>query len=119
MSADFLRKVADVLDRTAVVLDAQDAEKQAAVKTARDRSIKELASKFREATGDDLPEDVLQKLAASDEDVLSTVSRLVEKSGSPVETLGSSSEKTGGSVPMTKAERAQAAYDNFGNFINS
>lgn len=119
MHADFLRKVAHVLDLTASVLDAQDTEKQAALKTARERSTQELAAKFRDATGDDLPESVLQKLASSDEDVLSTVSRLVASSGGPVESLGSSSEKTGGATPMTKAERAKAAYDNFGEFINS
>jgi hypothetical protein len=119
MRADFLLQIANVLEKTAHVLDANDAEKQAAVKTARDRSVKELSVKFRDATGDDLPEDVLQKLAASDEDVLSTVTKLVEKSGSAVEALGSSSEKTGGAVPQTKAERAQAAYDSFGHFINS
>lgn len=119
MSADFLFKTAAVLDQLAVFVDAQDADKQAAVKTARDRTVADLAAKFQDATGDTLPEDVLRKLAASDEDVLSTVSKLVEKTGSPVESLGGSGEKTGSFVPRTKAERAQAAYDNFGTFINS
>lgn len=119
MRAEFLIKVADVLDKTAAFVDGQEAEKQAAIKSARDRTVADLASKFQDATGDALPEDVLQKLAASDADVLSTVSRLVEKTGSPVEALGQSSEKTGGSVPLTKAERKEAAWNNFGNFINS
>lgn len=119
MSADFLLKTAAALDHLAVFVDGQEAEKQAAIKTARDRSVADLATKFREATGDDLPEDVLNKLAASGEDVLSTVSKLVEKTGSPVEALGSSSEKTGNAQPVTKKERADAAWNNFGNFINS
>lgn len=119
MSADFLHKVADVLEKTAAFIDGQEADKQAAVKIERANSIKALAQKFAEATGDELPEDVLQKLASSDEDVLSTVSRLVEKTGSAVESMGSSSDKTAGAQPTTKRERAQAAYENFGTFINS
>lgn len=118
MHADFLLKVADVIDQTAAFIDGQESAKQLAVKTARDSAVKAFAVKFAEATGDDLPEDVLQKLAASDEDVLTTVSRLVEKTGA-VESLGSSSDKTGSAVPQTKKERVAAAYDNFGNFINS
>lgn len=118
MSADFLLKVADVLEKTALFIDGQETEKQAAVKSVRDRAVKAFALKFAEATGDDLPEDVLQKLAASDEDVLSTVSKLVEKTGS-VESLGASSDKTGSAQPMTKKERAEAAYSNFGNYLNS
>jgi len=118
MRADFLLKVATVLDQTAAFIDGQEAEKQAAVKTARDNAVQAFAAKFAEATGDDLPEDVRQKLAASDEDVLTTVSRLVEKTGT-VETLGSSSDKTGSAAPMTKKERLAAANERFESFINS
>lgn len=119
MRNDFLLKIANVLEQAAAYVDAQEAEKQNAIKVARDRSIKELASKFSQATGEDLPEDVIAKLASSDEDVLTTVSRLVEKTGSPVESLGHSSEKTGSHHPTSKKERAEAAWNNFGTFINS
>lgn len=118
MHADFLLKVADVIDQTAAFIDGQESAKQLVVKEARDSAVKAFAVKFAEATGDDLPDDVLQKLAASDEDVLTTVSRLVEKTGA-VEALGSSSDKTGSAVPQTKQERAAAAYERFGSFINS
>lgn len=119
MAADFLLKVADVLDQAAAFVDGQDHEKQAAVKMARDHTIKDLAAQYTAATGDDLPDDVLEKLAASDEDILTTVSKLVAKSGA-VESLGTSSDKTGSDhQPQSKAERVRAAYDNFGNFINS
>lgn len=119
MRNEFLLKIANVLEQTAAYVDAQEAEKQNAVKVARDRSIKELSAKFSQATGEDLPEDVVAKLASSDEDVLTTVSRLVEKTGSPVESLGGSSEKTGSHHPTSKKERAEAAWNNFGSFINS
>ncbi len=117
--SDFMLKVADVIDKAAALLDVQESEKQTVVKTARDRTVKALAEKFAAATGDELPTEMLEKLAASDEDVLTTVSRLVEKTGGPVESLGGSSEKTAGAQPQTKAERTQAAYDRFGSFINS
>jgi hypothetical protein len=118
MPADFLLKVADVIDQTAAFIDGQESAKQLAVRAARESAAKAFAVKFAEATGDELPEDVLQKLAASDEDVLTTVSKLVEKTGA-VESLGSSSDKTASAVPMTKKERAEAAYERFGSFINS
>lgn len=119
MRNEFLLKIANVLDQTAAYIDAHEAEKQNAVKMARERSIQELSAKFSQATGEDLPEDVVAKLASSDEDVLTTVSRLVEKTGSPVESLGGSSEKVGAHHPTTKKERAEAAWTSFGRFINS
>lgn len=118
MPADFLLKVAAVIDQAALLIDGHEAEKQAAVKLARENAVEAFAVKFAEATGDDLPEDVRQKLAASDENVLTTVSRLVEKTGS-VESLGSSSDKTGSAAPQTKKERLAAANDRFESFINS
>lgn len=120
MSAEFLLKVADVLEESAKVLDAAEAEKTAAVKTARETAAKAVAAKYAEATGEELPEDVLSKLASSDDGVLSAVQKLVEKTGSSsVESMGRSSEQPATNRPVSKKEAAQAAWDNFGNFITS
>lgn len=120
MSAEFLLKVAEVLETAAATLDAQEAEKTAAVKKARENAASAVAAKFAEATGEDLPEEVFSKLASSDENVLSTVQKLLDKKAEDsVESMGHSSDKSASHVPMTKKERRQAAWDNFGNFINS
>ena len=118
MSADFLLKVAEVLEESAKVLDAHEAEKTAAVNNAREAAAKAVAAKYAETTGEELPEDVLTKLASSDSDVLSTVQKLIEKTGA-VESMGRSSEQPATTVPSNKKEAAQAAWDTFGNFINS
>jgi len=121
MSADFLLKVAAVLEETAKVIDGHELEKTAAVKTARDAAMKSVADKYTEATGEEIPPEVFDKLSSSGEDVLSTVQQLLEKTAgsSGVESLGRSSEKSAQKQPTTKKEAAEAAYERFGNFINS
>jgi hypothetical protein len=123
MSADsnFLLKVADVLDEAAKVIDSHEAEKTAAVKMARDVALKSVADKYTEATGEEIPREVFDKLSSSGEDVLSTVKQLLDKTAGStgVESLGRSSEKSAQSKPENKKEAAAAAWDRFGNFINS
>ena len=121
MSADFLLKVAAVLEETAKVIDGHELEKTAAVKVARDAAMKSVADKYTEATGEEIPPEVFDKLSSSGEDVLSTVKQLLDKTAgsSGVESLGRSSEKSAQKQPTTKQEAAAAAYERFGNFINS
>jgi hypothetical protein len=121
MSAEFLLKVATVLEETAKIIDGHEVEKAAAVKTARDAALKSVADKYTEATGEEIPSEVFDKLSSSGEDVLSTVKQLLEKTAgsSGVESLGRSSEKSAQKQPTTKKEAAEAAYERFGNFINS
>ena len=122
MSADFLLKVAAVLEETAKVIDSHEVEKTAAVKTARDAAMKSVADKYTEATGEEIPAEVFDKLSSSGEDVLSTVKQLLEKTAGStggVESLGRSSEKSAQKQPSTQREAAEAAYERFGNFINS
>lgn len=119
--SDFLLKVANVLEEAAKVIDSHEAEKTAAVKSARDAALKSLADKYTEATGEEIPQEVFDKLSSSGEDVLSTVKTLLEKTAgsSGVESLGRSSEKSAEKKPTTKKEAAEAAWDRFGTFINS
>ena len=121
MSAEFLLKVADVLDEAAKVVDSQEAEKIAAVKKARESALKIVAEKYAESTGEELPEDLLSKLASSDEDIIATVQKMVEKTASSnsVESLGRSSEQPSTRQPTNKKEAAAAAWERFGSFINS
>jgi len=120
MSAEFLLKVAAALDEIADVLDEQEREKQAVVLRSRDEALQSVASKYAAATGEELPDDVKEKLAASGEDIIATVRTMVEKTSSAaVESLGRASEKSAHLVPRTRSEAKDAAWDRFGSFINS
>lgn len=121
MSAEFLLKVAAVLDEAAKVIDTHEAEKTAAVTKARDEALKSLSDKYTEATGEELPVEVFDKLSSSGEDVLSTVKQLLEKTAGStgVESLGRSGEKQAQVVPTTKKEAADAAWQRFGNYLTS
>lgn len=116
---DQLLKVADVLEKAAALIDAHEAEKQAAVKRTRAETIKVVSEKWAAATGDELPQNIREKLAAGDDSVLAVVQEMTEKTAGTVESLGRSSERPAESKPVTKEERKQAAYSSFGRFITS
>lgn len=122
MADSLLMKVANVLDRTADVLDSFEAEKTAAVKAARETTMKSLTQRYTEVTGDELPSEVAEKLASADESVLGAVEKLLEKSAgsSGVESMGGSSELPDATpAPKNKKEAAEAAWNRFGNYIVS
>lgn len=116
-----LIKIAAVLEATADFYDAGQAEKTAAETQTRNAKVKDLAQKYASATGEELPQDVAEKLAAGDASVLKTVERIVEKTAGAVESMGRSSERPDpeGNRPTTRQERAKAAWDRMGTFINS
>lgn len=117
--ADLL-KIAAVLEAAAVVLDANEAEKTAAVTEQRNTVAKDLASKYAQATGEELPGEVASKLAAGDPAVLSAVQSVVEKTAGAVESLGRSSTRPDTKPqPVTREDRRKAAWDRFGGYLTS
>ena len=113
-------KIANVLERMADVLDAGEAEKQASVVQQRVTQIDKLVEQYREATGEDLPDNIRQKLASSDEDVVSLVQKMAERQTEKVESLGGpSSNRDGDALPLTKKEAADAANERFLNWAIS
>lgn len=119
MSADLFLKVATVLEEAAKVIDAAESEKLAAVKQAREGTLKLFAEQYADLTGEELPENVFDKLAASDDEVISTVQRMVEKAAAnSVSSLGHSGEADGhdSNRRLSKAERLKEAHDRFGDW---
>jgi hypothetical protein len=117
--ADLL-KIAEVLEKAAAVIDVHEAEKTAAVKQERQGVVTSLSQKYAAATGEELPQDIAEKLAAGDQAVLKTVQNMVEKTAGAIESLGRSSDRADGTPrPMTKQDRAKAAWDRMGQFLNS
>jgi hypothetical protein len=72
-------QVAAVLEKTADYLDAQEHEKTATVRQERRRDVTEFAEKYAAATGEDLSENVIAKLTASDVDLVSAFQKLASR----------------------------------------
>ena len=78
-------QVAAVLEKTADYLDAQEHEKTAEVRQERRQAVTEFAEKYATATGEDLSENVIAKLTASDIDLVSAFQKLASRVDSNTE----------------------------------
>jgi hypothetical protein len=119
MESDFLVKVAEVLEAIADGEEVQAAVKTAAVKEARDTRVRELAERYNQATGEDLDEATLSKLA-SDEGMFEAVKRMVEKTAgsAAVESMGGPGEVPASRpAPRNKKEAAEASAEKFAQWI--
>jgi predicted RNA binding protein with dsRBD fold (UPF0201 family) len=114
-----LVKIANVLDAAADHLDAIESEKVSSVQAERHAQIDTLASKYAEATGEEMPDSIRQKLASSDKDVVSLINAMVEKQAGRVESLGGPSDKEDPAAPTSVKEAAEAADDAFLKWICS
>lgn len=112
-----LEKVASVLEAAADYLDALDGEKQAAVKAEREHLIAAIGEKYAEATGEDISDDVLRKLANADTDLLSAFEKFAETSYEKIAELGEPGDRRDFTAPVSTKEAAEAADERFLNFI--
>jgi len=119
-------RLATVLEKTADFLDTQDAEKTATAQDDRNKQVSAFSEKYATALGEDLSEDVITKLAASDEDLLSAFQKLAAHVGDDngPDDMGAPGDMPDGDpVYMTKkaalAAKANAADESFVNFIMS
>lgn len=125
MSSQFLEKVADLLEKVAVHLDELEVERTQALRDERLKVAHALREKIANATGEELPEDILEKLA-SDQTMVDTLIKLAERTGdAPPEALGEPSniQDNRARVVNTKVaqlkEAADQADDSFLNWIMS
>lgn len=114
-----LTKVAAVLDAAADHFDAIEAEKLSSVRAERRSQIDKLAAKYTEATGEEMPASICQKLAASDKDIVELLNGMLEKQASTVETLGGPSSRGDNAEPLTTKEASEKADDRFLGWILS
>ena len=115
-----LLKVADVLEKAAALIDASESEKTASETAKRSTEIDDMARKFRDATGEDLPGDVRAKIA-SDASTFAAVKAVIEKTGGAVASLGQGGKVDGSTTPppSSKEEATRAAYDRFGSYLSA
>jgi len=85
--------IAEVLEKTASYIEAVESEKLAAVQATRNRLVSAIRDKVSAATGEDIPDDIIGKLAQADPAVLSTIEKLAV-SNEP-ENMGSPSSRPG------------------------
>jgi len=120
---DFNR-LATVLEKTADLLDAQEHEKTAAARQERRQVTHALAEKYATATGEELSENILEKLANSDVDLVSAFQKLASRidANAAPEDLGEPGDLPDSEpVYMTKKAaleaREKAAEDRFLSWI--
>jgi len=112
-----LAKVADVLEAAANHIDAIEAEKLSSVVAERQTRIDELANKYAETTGEEMPAELRAKLATSDKDVVALLDSMVQKQAQTLTSLGGPSSENDGDHHFTKKEAADAASDRFLNWL--
>ena len=114
-----LEKVAEVLDAAATYLDAVENEKQAKVWSEREGLVADIGEKYAEATGEDITDETLRKLANADVDLLNILEKVADVSSDKVAELGFPSTLQDSTAPLNKKEAAVAADDRFVNFVLS
>lgn len=110
-----LELVAEVLEKTAAYLDAMEHEKAEDIRKNRVKLAELLGDKYESITGDTIDDDILEKIANSDVDVLAAFERLTSKTASD-DDLGSPADRTDISGAQTPKEAAEAAGDNLVNW---
>lgn len=115
-----LRKVAHVFDAMADYVDAVEREKMEKAASERKARVDKVASAHVSALGEEIPEDIRQKLAGADPSVLSYVEGVLAKQAGVVEPLGSGTSPTDGDdQPTTVKEAADAADKRFLSWLMS
>ena len=119
----FYEKLATVLEKTANVLDLQTREQRSEQEAQRQQMLAVVSEKYAAATGEDLSEEVVEKLAHSDENLLAVMQKLAAQANNTEPDDMGQAVDVDNDKPVYatkkaeyKAEAEQAA-DNFLNFI--
>jgi len=114
-----LRKVANVFDAVANYVDAVEREKEAAAASVRMARVDKVASAHATAHGEEIPDEIRQKLAGTDPSVLAYVEGVLAKQAGVVDSLGSPANNADDDQPTTVKQAADAADQQFLNWLVS
>lgn len=124
--SNFMQNVADLLEKIAEHLDAEETTRQEAARNERRKVAQELGEKIASSTGEDLPSDLLEKIASSDQSVVDAVIKLAERTSTqPPEDLGEPGDMQDDRARVLTTKNAQLkeaadqADDQFLNWIMS
>lgn len=118
MRDELLLKAADILEKAAAYIDSVEGEKVAAESAAKDATLKSIAARYADVTGESLDDAELSKLA-SDTAALETVRKMLDKTSGAVESLGRPGREVADSRPVGKEQARKQAYDRFASFLQS
>ena len=112
MSSELMRRTADVLEKLAEHLDGEDHRQREALRTERRQVAQALSEKYAAATGEELPAGSVEKLAASDKDLLVIFEKIAAKtdgttSGAPDDMGTLSDRRDGDGAPTSGRYRNQ------------
>lgn len=110
---NYLNIAAEVVEKVAAYVDAIESDKKAAVTAERAKIAEQLKNKFNEATGESLSDDLVEKLASADGDIVALVEKLAGSSQPPVPMGGPGEVRDDSAAPRTTKEAAYAADDRF------
>ncbi len=123
MSSELLKKTANVLEMLATELDKDETAREKIAQDDRTKLVQELGDKYTTTTGEDLPEEVLAKIASSDASMVDAFTSLMDRrpefaEGSP-DDMG---DEVGGPdnaavVGRTKAAQLKEAVDVAGDSL--
>lgn len=110
MSSELMRRTADVLEKMAEYIDHEEGARQEALRQTRLKVATDLSEKVAAATGENLPQEILEKIAA-DSSMVDAFTKLAEQQyNEPPETMGEARNlgDDDRAVPLTKtAQKAE------------
>lgn len=124
MSSEFMRQVATVLEKVAEHLDQDEYRQQETVQTQRRQMAQTLNEKYAAVTGEELPSDVLDRIASSDANIIRAFERLTEKTAAATvsdeepETMGESANIDNRTALPASERTKQAAVEADDRFLN-
>jgi len=109
MSSELMRKTAAVLDVLADTLDADEQQRAQQQYAERRQLAQNISEKYAEVTGEDLSLDAIEKIASSDQDLVSVFTKLAARAPSTEapEGMGASSDINDDHKPVSSHTKFQ------------
>jgi hypothetical protein len=122
MSSELLKKTANVLEMLATQMDHEETAREKVAQDERIKFARDLGEKYTTATGEELPEEVLLKIATTDANMLDAFTSLMDKRSNFIDndSVDDMGEDVGGPdnaevVSMTKSAQLKHAADQAGD----
>jgi hypothetical protein len=114
-----LVKVAKVLDAMAEYIEETERKHASAQSAARKSRLDKIATTHLQAHGEELSDEVRQKLSSTDEATLDVVENLLSKQAGVIAPLGAGAEPDNDTQPHNIKEAVDAASQRFIDWCNS
>lgn len=110
---------AEVLEKAAHYLDAIEQDRESAVKAEKVKVANDLKSKFQSLLGEEFDENMINKLANADNDVVALFNKVANTVHDSASLGGPSEVNDTPTGPLTKEEQMKLANDRFEAWLTS